>query len=142
MSKVCSLQTACHNASPQPLENFGIRNASQDGLTAACKECKNDASRLYDQKRDPEVKRAKWRKYSKNRKVKEKLGKFELTSVEDRRKDGHKCLALDVLMVAISDHKKGNCEPEFWYSDSFDTFCDMAGLHPDYVRRNVLEAEA
>ena len=140
--KICSLQTACHNASPQPLGNFGIRTRSRDGLTAACKACRNDAARLYDQMRDPELKRAKWRLYSKKRQNKAKLAKLELTSLEDRREDGHKCLALDVLMVAISDHKKGNCEESWWYSDLFDTFCDVAGLHPDYIRRNVIEAKA
>ena len=121
--KICSSQQYCHNPNPQPPGNFHKTRENSDGLCGECKVCKRAKNNV---------------RYS----LSLREHSAELTSQEERRVDGYKCLALDALTVAVVDYKRGECEPEFWYSDSFDTFCDMAGLHPDYVRRNVLEAEA
>ena len=60
------------------------------------------------------------------------------TSMEMREADGYKCLAVDALVIAVNDYKKGECEPEFFDSDMFKLLCELADCLPEYIRRGIM----
>jgi len=135
--KVCSHRGFCHNDAPQPLAAFPKHRTARDGRRGYCKVCERGMNRAYYRKNKAELNAKTVARRRNNGGT-----RAELTSTEERSEDGYKCLALDVLMLAISDHAKGQCEPEFWNSPQYELFCDAAGLHPDWIRRNVLEQTA
>ena len=61
-----------------------------------------------------------------------------LTTMKQREEDGYKCLAIDVLTLAVLGHKEGATDAGFWNSWNFELFCALADQHPDYIRRGVL----
>lgn len=60
-----------------------------------------------------------------------------LTTMKERQADPERCLAQDILTVAILDHHAGQCDPDFWTSYLYELCCDVLDWHPDYIKRNI-----
>ena len=103
---------------------------NKDGkLWGCCKVCWNERSRANYHKE----KQAKYRP-QKNESL--------LTTKKEREEDGYKCLAIDVLTLAVLGHKEGDTDPGFWNSWNFELFCAMADMNPEYIRRGIGVGEA
>jgi len=50
-TKICNDKDCAHGKDPQPLENFGIRKSSKDGLNPKCKKCITRLQKEYYQAR-------------------------------------------------------------------------------------------
>ena len=60
-----------------------------------------------------------------------------ITNCEEREVDPWKALCCDILVLAVLDHKRGQCDPEFWFSREYELYCDLIGWHPDYIRNHL-----
>jgi len=116
----------CGIVKPRTTEYWYLRKTGQ--WTTPCKPCRNERSKRYFRENKEEVKRKRTEKKRKNEGL--------LTSMRERQGDGYKCLALDVLTLAVL---APDTTAEFWHSWEFELFCATGDVDPDYIRRGVRE---
>jgi len=114
----------CKKTLPATSEYF-YKRKNRNGFMSECRKCKSARSRLY------------YKENGRHPSQEMTHNGGLLTTIEERAADPWKCLALDTLLIAVQDHKRGKLEAEFLSSDVFELLCEQADMHPSWIRRGI-----